>query len=124
MFACNLFVTAPSDLMNSSKTHQDVLSSRHWLLPRCMPSFVCVILCALTIIILITMTDNDVLHKGSSHLYTHINKSYKTRDKYTNTSNYLLCTYHIVHHCVKVIRIYRITDRTRSFHSLLNYQHG
>ena len=25
------------------------------------------------------MTDNDVLHKGSSHLHTHINKSYKTK---------------------------------------------
>ena len=79
MFACNLFITAPTDLMNSSKTHQDVLSTRHWLLPRCMPYFVCVILCALTIIILLTMTDNDVLHKGSSHLHTPINKSYKTK---------------------------------------------
>ena len=79
MFVCNLFITAPSDFMNSSKTHQDVLSTRHWLLPRCMPSFVCVILCALTIIILLTMTDNDVLHKGSLHLHTHINKSYKTK---------------------------------------------
>ena len=27
----------------------------------------------------VTMTDNDVLHKGSSHLHTHINKSYKTK---------------------------------------------
>ena len=43
------------------------------------------------------MTDNDVLHKGSSHLHTHINKSYKTKTNYyTNTSNYLLCTYHII----------------------------
>ena len=25
------------------------------------------------------MTDNDVLHKESSHLITHINKSYKTK---------------------------------------------
>ena len=25
------------------------------------------------------MTDNDVLHKGSSHLHAHINKSYKTK---------------------------------------------
>ena len=122
MFVCNLFITAQSDLMNSFKTHQDVLSTRHWLLPRCMPSFVCVILCALTIIILLTMTDNDVLHKGSSHLHTHINKSYKTK---TNIQ-IPVTTYcaHITYHCVKVIRVYRITDRTRSFHSLLNYQHG
>ena len=69
------------------------------------------------------MTDNDVLHKGSSHMHTNINKSTK-QDKYTNTCNYLLCTYKIGYHCVQVIRVYRITDKTRSFHSLLNYQYG
>ena len=80
MFVCNLFITALSDLMNSSLTHQHVFGNTPLAVTKLCVVFYVWHLCALTIIILLTMVDNHVLHKGSSNLHIHINKSYKTKN--------------------------------------------
>ena len=74
---CNLFITnanyetSPHELFQNASTG---LSKRHWLLPKCVPSLMCVIFCTPAIIILLTMIEPCFTQRKFAFAYTHQQK--------------------------------------------------